>query len=50
MNLGVQAQQNIRNQEFNLTQQVAVVKRFEELFLREQIDASQLGCSEQNGG
>ena len=42
----LQAQQNIRNQEFNLTQQVAVVKRFEELFLREQIDASQLTQTE----
>ncbi len=42
----LQSQQTIRNAEFNLSQQKAVVNRFRELFLREQIDASQLTQSE----
>ncbi len=42
----LQSQQTIRNAEFNLSQQKAVVSRFRELFEREQIDASQLTQSE----
>ena len=42
----LQQQQRIRNSQFNVSQQEAVVKRFQELFLREQISASQLTESE----
>lgn len=42
----LQQQQSIRNSQFNVSQQEAVVKRFQELFLREQISAAQLTESE----
>lgn len=44
----LQAQQNIRNQEFNVRQLEAVLSLFQEFFLRERLDAVQLKLFESN--